>query len=252
MKLKCRNIIAIMIVSVMAISFSITAFADYLDNGAIYGNESVGWNLLAKHQHRGSKVYKYKYDSNSTKSAYGNYITQGAALWGSNISFTEKGLFESAQCTIATTNDANLDYTAAVIYSGNMAYNTHFDSITISIHTVNFNSNPTNYTDSQLNERKKRTIAHEIGHTYGLADLYEGINSLKIMYGYSSYQKGVTAEDLKGLSVVTHEHTSHRFGASYTIWSSSNHTSHCATCSGYRFYAHNMVNGLCVQCGYRQ
>lgn len=35
MKLKCRKIVAIMIISAMAISFSITAFADYLDNGAI-------------------------------------------------------------------------------------------------------------------------------------------------------------------------------------------------------------------------
>ena len=55
-------------------------------------------------------------------------------------------------------------------------------------------------------EEQKRTIAHELGHSFGLLDLTESNWSRNIMYGYSSSYKYVTTNDINGVKFSAHIH----------------------------------------------
>ena len=58
--------------------------------------------------------------------------------------------------------------------------------------------------DSQTTARNKSVAAHEIGHTFGLLDLYEKRNEDKLMYGINIKDNAKpTAKDIKGAKYAT-------------------------------------------------
>lgn len=56
----------------------------------------------------------------------------------------------------------------------------------------------TNYTEAQW----KRIAQHELGHVFGLKDLYETSNSSLLMYGYAGSYSGLKTKDLNGLKLI--------------------------------------------------
>ncbi|OUS69615.1 hypothetical protein B1748_31110 [Paenibacillus sp. MY03] len=54
------------------------------------------------------------------------------------------------------------------------------------------------YTDSQWNG----IAQHELGHVFGLRDLYDSSNSAKLMYGYAGSYSGLKTTDLTGLKKI--------------------------------------------------
>ena len=58
--------------------------------------------------------------------------------------------------------------------------------------------------DSQTTARNKSVAAHEIGHMFGLLDLYEKRNEDKLMYGINIKDNAKpTAKDIKGAKYAT-------------------------------------------------
>lgn len=47
-----------------------------------------------------------------------------------------------------------------------------------------------------------RIAQHEIGHVFGLADLYESYNNNRLMYGYYGGYSGLTTSEKEGLDVI--------------------------------------------------
>ena len=140
-------------------------------------------------------------------------------MWGTYISCTEGNSSSKGTITVsALDNGAN----AATLPSYN-ASNHHITNWTITIYSTNFNGNTTN--------GKNRTIAHEIGHVYGLGHVSF---SSQIMYHTYSETKNVTSYDKAGMNVMTHTHT-HTGSYSITLeqYSTFTHKVRCNTCKAY-------------------
>ena len=133
--------------------------------------------------------------------------------------------------------------------------------------------------DIMLNELYKdsinrTTIAHELGHVIGLADLYEASNINKLMYNAGDRTTSVpTTSDIWGAKIITGQHSTH-------TWTSDPYTNHtctdcggygthnphgpyrkagplyhsyiCTSCSQLAYQAHiwDPLTGKCAQCGY--
>ena len=111
----------------------------------------------------------------------------------------------------------------------------------INIYSASFDSNAT--------AGKYRTIAHELGHVYGLGDMTSFSNH--IMYAVYSTTKNVTSDDIWGMKVVTHVHIHGTlFMGTYEIVDASYHDITCNSCHGKirRVHSPNAL-GVCA-CGY--
>ena len=140
-------------------------------------------------------------------------------------------------------SDAASDATASTLVVS-VDSNGHRTKFTITIYSVNFLGSYTN-----VNGRN-RTIAHEIGHAYGLGDISQSSN---IMYGSYSTLKQVTTQDIWGMKVVTHQHNhSSSTTGTYSQLNASYHNVVCSSCYGIYKQDHSYVNGICSKCGRAQ
>ncbi len=174
--------------------------------------------------HRDTKDFAFHYSSLTVANKYEEYVYGGAALWGSLINF-----YESAASLSYITEDN--DWTAS---NATTAYRNIPNPQTISwwIMTIHpkFSEDGRTYTD------KVNTIAHEIGHAYGLDHVS---SSSQIMYGSGSSTKTVTSKDRWGMKVVTQVHShANGFTKSYSSYSSSKHKSRCTDCGAYILESH--------------
>lgn len=110
--------------------------------------------------------------------------------------------------------------------------------------------------DSRDENKKHRTIAHEIGHVYGLGHVDDSNYNTQIMSPDPYTTKNVTSYDLAGMDVMTHEHM-HNGSYSTTLeqYSSYMHKSRCTTCLAYHLaqcvytdYHSGMRHYLVVDC----
>lgn len=170
--------------------------------------------------HMGKMNTSYQYSSSSVKSNYSTYVTTGIGMWGAHISCTESSSSPMGTITVsAMDSGAN-----ASMQPTNNTSTKHITKWTMTIYSQNFDGNAT--------EGKYRTIAHEIGHAYGLGHVG---NSSQIMYGTYSTSKNVTSYDKAGMNVMTHAHT-HNSTYSTTLeeYSIYKHKVRCSTCRAYR------------------
>ncbi len=155
------------------------------------------------------------------RNAYLAYVNAGIALWGSSISCTEGG--SSSMGTIKASG-ATSDATAITTIYWNETTK-HISSWVITIYSSNF--------DNNVPAGKNRTIAHELGHVYGLGHF---TNSNQIMYPNYSVTKNVTTYDKMGMKVMVHEHThSGSYPTSLEKTTGLNHRVRCNTCKSYRW-----------------
>ena len=202
-------------------------------------NTSVsGWAYSTQPGHMGTKNTTYSYESADIKGIYENYVLGGIALWGTNISMTYTPTQAAATGLFGVTDGA-VDYTATTFVSG-VGSNGHRTKYSINISSVNFNSSS--------NAGRYRTIAHEIGHAYGLGHV---ANSGQIMYGTYSTTKNVTTQDLWGMKVVTHVHMhSTSTTGTYSEYSHAYHKVVCSSCKGIYLQTHTFSGGVCSKCGF--
>lgn len=102
--------------------------------------------------------------------------------------------------------------------------------------------------DLITNYQRKTIAAHEIGHAYGLGEVW---NISQVMYGATpSTSTKVTASDLKGLKLMTHVHSC-QDATTYNTYGWVDGTFHrkrCNTCSSFIYEVH--TNGSsCTLCG---
>ena len=191
-----------------------TSFIPYSDSG---------WLLNGTNSHMGSKTTEYYYASTETED-YASHVNAGISMWGSNINMSEDA---SGIGVITVVDLPNEGYTATC--SAGSAV--HRDAWTITINMPVFDGL------GRTDDHKKRTLAHEIGHAYGLGDLSSSYSS-QMMYGGSSSIKNVTSNDIWGMKICTEEHTSHNYNE-YIFYSSSSHYKICGDCRGAVIVSHS-------------
>ena len=156
----------------------------------VYGSEKAGY-LVAPRQIR-KKTNTY--DDSSVNKAYKSYMAYGAKVW--------------KDCGIMTMKRDKSSVNKVVAYDlqdTSVAAETHteINYITgyIKSFEIRFNARYMNGYSASLN---KAIAAHEIGHTFGLLDLYEKRNKPQLMYGGNdSYPPKPTAKDIKGAKYAT-------------------------------------------------
>lgn len=231
------------IIMVLFIILSMTIYTSDVEASSLANinanTAESGWALLGS-EHMGTKTCTYKYLTVSAKNAYSSYVTGGIALWGNNISMTYDS--SSTQGTIQESLEASTA-TASTSHDKLASYG-HVSAFTITIYKYAFNNS------SHTAEGKKRTIAHEIGHVYGLAHV---ANASDIMY--PSYSKSIkpTMASIWGMKVVTHTHI-HSSSTSGTVVkrTSESHVILCSSCKAHYYSSHvwNSAKNTCTKCGY--
>lgn len=215
---KC--VLAMLILFSLLVSFSLSSYAYSLK--PFVTDSTTRWSYVdpGLRFHRGTKSASYKYSSPDVKAKYSGYVKRGISLWGSSISCTENS---SSTVGLIKTEDYSLNATAAttIKYDSSM----HIKSWTIVIYKNNFDAE--NHTDAG----RDRTIAHEIGHAYGLGHVN---NSSQIMYTQYSATKNVTSYDKNGMNVMTHAHGHNgTYSAAIQQISGHSHITRCNTCKAY-------------------
>lgn len=181
---------------------------------------TTGWIPLGD-WHMGQKSTTFKYASEQIENEFSQYIQGGIALWGNNISVTysSNGL---GTITANFENETGNNATTKNVYAG---ADKHVGRWTIQINVLDFNS------EDNTDEIRVRTIAHELGHVYGLDHV---TNPQQLMYHTGSPTKNITNKDIAGIRVMTHEHT-HDLGFNYSLEQegSYTHLKRCTECYAY-------------------
>ena len=146
----------------------------------------------ANRPHMAKKSTSYKFQNSTVLSKYQSLVESGINLWGSTITCTYN---PSSTTGLIDTISGNQSYTALATISSNLTTR-HITSWKITIASATFDPNTT--------AGKIRTIAHEIGHVYGLGHVS---HTTQIMYGTYSASKNVTVYDRNGMNVMTHTDT---------------------------------------------
>lgn len=200
-------------------------------------DSKTGWVYSARSKHMGSKETTYRMGSESVKALYMSYMTNGAALWGSYVDVTYSS---SSMGYVYNVTDSTSNVLA------NTSTSAGTDGITTGW-TIKINSY---LFDSKSTAGKNRIIAHELGHVFGLGDLYDSADSGKIMYGIYNETSAVNTYDIKGMTVVTEAHTHASYcPVIYEKYTSSKHKVRCTSCMTYYEESHTS-SSYCTKCGY--
>ena len=202
-------------------SFFATTYALSIDS--YFVDDTTAWTKLAdtSSPHMGSRNATFIYASPAVKDYYGAYITSGISLWGTNIYCVEDNNAQSGGVITVSAMDSTATASVGDIYV--YTDTNHIALWALTIYSANFDNN--SYAG------KCRTIAHEIGHAYGLGHVdYEN----QIMYHTYSETKNVTLYDKAGMDVMTHAHTHNsNYEKVLEEYSTYSHKVRCITCGAY-------------------
>lgn len=272
-----KYFISVILVVIMLICYSIPVsaheamsdFDTYVeDNGAIAtGSETIGW-AVHEGDHIGKTSITYKFEN--TVSEFDRTIFNAAMSLWENYTDAELTEVQSFNADVfvrsSTLDDGTMAYAAPITYT---SYNDHSHA---TLWRVVLNST---YSGSF----PIPVLAHEIGHVFGLADVYESYNWNKIMFGTRSTNPQSptntltqpASADIKGFNFITGIHSSHTYTYTGTkkicsvcdayatrnyTWVSLDMARHKGTCSitgevvyGYHYEYVTGVQG-CTLCGY--
>ncbi|MCL2081783.1 MAG: hypothetical protein FWH04_00880 [Oscillospiraceae bacterium] len=245
--MKKIKIFASLIAAVMLMS-NTSSFAHTIKNIEIFFEDSSlnpGWvfqkNEHVDFLHAKSKKYDYRYSSKAIKDKYGSFFEAGIRIWGNYIDMREKDRSKNI------VREAPLD-DPDVLAQANSTYKKgkqHIIRWTITVNTKGiFMARPTT--------GKNRIMGHEIGHVYGLGDLYDAKNRGKLMLGIYGNMGGITASDKRGMEVMTGVHKKHAKGKDRTsncrTHTFTHHKQMCA-CGIRIFEKHNTSGGRVISFG---
>ena len=166
----------------------------------------------------GSRGTTYAYATAKLKNRFSVFVEAGINMWGVSI-----------YCVESTTNPKGTIVSSGEWPAANASVSSDFNStghvtgweMEIYVDIIREDLYP---------EEVKRTFAHEIGHVYGLNHVN---SSSQIMYGQASSTKSVTAADVRGMLVMTHQHM-HDESTNYDfIRAAYTHDQKCRTCFAY-------------------
>lgn len=213
-----KILISIMLTIFLLLNFSYIAYAD--DISTFLTDLTTRWVKYPTDSHMGTKSTTFKYESDTIKTTYESNVTNGISMWGTAIN-----------CTYSNTSNKGLIKASAIITTATAATDSSYNSSTL--HITNWSITIySNQFDGNVQAGKERTIAHEIGHVYGL---HHFSNSSQIMYDTYSTTKSVTSYDISGMNVMTHTHTHDgTYSKTYEAYSNSEHKVRCSTCKSYK------------------
>lgn len=197
--------------------------------------ELCGWDVDEKN-HINSTAFKFKFDNTPSLSAdLKSSVRNGAQKWSNVATITE--------VTSISPNEKWVQVLSIPTYpkSGIIAATKGQDSSTSTGHATYFTLtivlDQSSYFDSSA-------AAHEFGHVFGLADVYENSNRDKLMYGYvSGTASSPTERDLNGFSVITGQHVKHTFD--YTFYRPAEYPSYTPIHRRFCTFCHIAKDGLC-------
>jgi hypothetical protein len=167
-----------------------------------------GWVFAydSNFRHWNGRNATYRYSSNEMKDKYDKAFKAGIEIWGTHINMNER----ARSSNIITEGPIFRRETVAQaeITRATNPNNQHFQKWTIRINTIHIDTLFTARTEDE----QAKIMAHEIGHTYGLGDLYEDKHSDKLMYGYTEGSMNISASDRLGMEVLTGVHRRHLRG----------------------------------------
>lgn len=155
-----------------------------------YGSEKAGY-LVATYQLRKKSN---TFDDSKVNKKYRSYMTYGMKVWN------ETGVvkLKRSKSSVNKVRAYNLKDTSVAAHAV-----PRVDFVTGKLIRCDIEFNSV-YTDNYRASLNKAIAAHEIGHTFGLLDLYEKRNKPQVMYGGGdSYPAKPTAKDIKGAKYAT-------------------------------------------------
>ncbi len=237
----------------------------YIDN--VYDrvvSESIGWIVNESKHMNGTST---EYSVLIVPDRFVTLFAAGASLWTTPFSITESNDSDNHLFMSPGEDD---EYDVLASFCNGVVSETHLNKWSIWINQNNVNA----INDSQWTA----VLAHELGHVWGLNDLYHSYNANKIMYyaGNVTTATAPTYEDRAGAMVITGHHTTHRWtktaahhycticvgigshtparGCEYTSNGVSTHTGYCSVCDYTFTETHNayysQTLGKCTACGY--
>lgn len=214
----------------------------YDDNTGRYyiGGESVGWSIDEKNHTNGTTL-TYKYitsDSTATQ-----LVLAGMDIWKGYATFKQSssgtGTFGLFSDESGSSDNVNAKFHNYVSDSSGHLKEWKIDINIAKLHSIT-----------------GITIAHEIGHAFGLNDLYDSSNRDKLMYGINANRTATCLHqrDIQGFQVITGVHTSHTWAYKhYAKPSSTNyHIKYCKICNGLTTVIEGCTynpNNICIKCG---
>lgn len=203
----------------------------------------TGWTFAypSYYTHTGTKSITYYY-GDVYSGDYHTRFTEGKNLWGANISMQRTANSDAAKVIF------RVDPTGGSKYPDANAVTEFRLSGSPGLHQSNWNIIFfKNRIDPLTSYQRKIIAAHEIGHVYGLGEVW---NSSQVMYGVTpTASTTITASDIKGIQLMTHEHTCSAISAKNTYgWVDGTfHRKRCRDCSSFVYEVH--TNGSsCTLC----
>jgi len=188
--------------------------------GLNYESNYIWWSIDEAY-HNGNVNLTYKFDTGLSLDTQ-ELFEDGAALWSNNTS-ANITYFSSSTGIVS---EANIWWnTDLIAFFGNYEVDAsgHLTKWAICVNTA---ADPA---------ATAVDLAHEIGHAFGLNDLYYPVHISCLMYGHTSCTATApTSSDIKGFKLITGLHTRH-------IWMYTNTRKTCYICSGVKTESHNYV-----------
>lgn len=201
--------------------FVCNIFAESFD-GFICDVETTGWTYLSACCHMGKATTTYKFETEEAEEQYGSLVSSAFDLWdsaGINCSYS------------ASSTEGTIEIVQGLEYNGLSGA----DSLDSSGHVLTWTIQLSkSYLDdaTKANTVKMKTIAHELGHVYGLGHVD---NKYQIMYGVEFAFKEVKPADRVGMQVVSHIHShTSDYSKTYEAINSTQHKAICSTCLMYK------------------